>query len=74
MNKDYTDVITKVCELLFHAIGSRESNLEDKVQSLDGEIFKLWSKIGLQLMSVTQRRKDSEEWGKDGAIPQEERN
>ncbi len=52
MNKDYTDVITKVCELLFHAICSRESNLEDKVQSLDGEILKLLRKIGLQLMSM----------------------
>ena len=34
MNKDYTDVITEVCELLFNAICSRESNLVDKVQQL----------------------------------------
>ena len=48
MTKDYTDVITEVCQLLFNAICSRESNLVDKVQILDGEIFKLLRLIGLQ--------------------------
>ncbi len=52
MNKDYTDVITKVCSLLFNAICTPESNLADKVQYLDGEIFKLLRLIGLQLMSM----------------------
>ena len=48
MTKDYTDVITEVCQLFFNAICSRESNLVDKVQILDGEIFKLLRLIGLQ--------------------------
>lgn len=52
MNQDYTDVITEVCQLLFNAIRSRESNLVDKVQIIDGEIFKLLRLIGLQLMSM----------------------
>ncbi len=43
---------TEVCQLLFNAIHSRESNLADKVQLLDGEIFKLLPLIGLQLMSI----------------------
>jgi len=52
MNENYTDVITEVCQLLFNAIRERESSLANKVQILDGEIFKLLLLIGLQLMSM----------------------
>ena len=50
MKKDYTDVITEVCELLFNVIREREPNLVDKVQGLDGELLKLLRIICLQLM------------------------
>jgi len=52
MHEDYTDVITEVYQSLFNAIRSRESSLANKVQILDGEIFKLLRLIGLQLMSM----------------------
>ena len=52
MKKDYADVITEVCQLLFNAICERESSLAGQVPGLDGDIFKLLPLIGLQLMSM----------------------
>jgi len=52
MKKDYADVITEVCQLLFNAICERESSLAGQVPGLDGDIFKLLRLIGLQLMSM----------------------
>lgn len=52
MKKDYTDIITEVCQLLFNAICERESSLAGQVPGLDGDIFKLLRLIGLQLMSM----------------------
>lgn len=52
MQKDYADVITEVCQLLFNAICERESNLAGQVPGLDGNIFQLLRQIGWQLMSM----------------------